>query len=121
MHGGDVKDREPSGARCFVDSGYALDNAGREASARFAALAALYDHGTIRHLEERGVNSNWHCLEVGGGGGSIAACLAARVGPTGLVLVTDIEPRFEPLRIPNLEVRLHDIIADPLPEAAFDL
>src|ERR1700761_5912573 len=122
MHGGDVKDREPSGARCFVDSGYALDNAGREASARFAALAALYDHGTIRHLEERGVNSNWHCLEVGGGGGSIAAWLAARVGPAGRVLVTDIAPRFlESLQIPNLEVRRHDIVNDPLPEAAFDL
>ena len=117
-----MKDREPSGARRFVDSGYALDNAGREASARFAALAALYDPGTIRHLEDRGVSSNWRCLEVGGGDGSIAAWLVPRVGPTGYVLVTDIDPRFlESLRIPNLEVRRHDIIADPLPEAAFDL
>lgn len=117
-----MKDHELSDARLSVDSGYALDNAGREASARFAALAAMYDPGTIRHLEERGVSSNWRCLEVGGGGGTIAAWLAARVGPTGHVLVTDIDPRFlEPLQIANLEVRRHDIVADPLPETAFDL
>jgi SAM-dependent methyltransferase len=101
---------------------YALDNAGREASSRFAALAAMYDPVTIRHLEQRGVTSGWHCLEVGGGGGSIAAWLAARVGPTGRVLVTDIDPRFlESLHAPNLEARRHDIVNDPLPEAAFDL
>ena len=101
---------------------YALDNAAQEASARFDALAAMYDPGTIRHLEQVGVTSGWRCLEVGGGGGSIAAWLAARVGPTGQVLVTDINPRFlESLQAPNLEVRRHDIVNDPLPEAAFDL
>jgi SAM-dependent methyltransferase len=105
-----------------ADSIYTLDNAGREASARFDALAAMYDPGTIRHLEERGVSSGWHCLEVGGGGGSIAAWLAARVGSAGRVVVTDIDPRFlESLQVPNLEVRRHDIVNDPLPEAAFDL
>jgi SAM-dependent methyltransferase len=105
-----------------ANSAYILDNAGREASARFAALAAMYDPGTISHLEELGVSSGWHCLEVGGGGGSIAAWLAARVGSAGRVLVTDIDPRFlESLHIPNLEVRRHDIVNDPLPEGAFDL
>ncbi len=101
---------------------YALDNAGKEASARFDALAAMYDPGTIRHLEELGVSSGWHCLEVGGGGGSIAAWLAARVGAAGRVVVTDINPRFlQALRAPNLEVRRHDIVNDALPEGAFDL
>jgi SAM-dependent methyltransferase len=113
---------ESSGAGHSANSAYILDNAGTEASARFAALAAMYDPGTIRHLEERGVSSGWHCLEVGGGGGSIAAWLAARVGSAGRVLVTDIDPRFlESLQIPNLEVRRHDIVVDPLPEGTFDL
>lgn len=104
------------------NSDYALDNAGREASSRFDALAAMYDPGTIRHLEDRGITSGWHCLEVGGGGGSIATWLAARVGPAGRVLVTDIDPRFlQSLQSPNLEVRRHDIVNNPLPEAAFDL
>jgi SAM-dependent methyltransferase len=116
-----MKNIESSGVHS-ANSAYILDNAGREASARFAALAAMYDPGTIRHLEERGVSSGWHCLEVGGGGGSIAAWLAARVGSAGRVLVTDIDPRFlESLQIPNLEVRRHDIVIDPLPEGAFDL
>jgi ubiquinone/menaquinone biosynthesis C-methylase UbiE len=111
-----------------ANSVYALDNAAKEASARFDALAAMYDPRTIRHLEQCGVSSGWQCLEVGGGGGSIAAWLAARVGPAGHVLVTDIDPRFlESLQatlqasLPNLEVRRHDIVNDALPEAAFDL
>ena len=117
-----MDDNQSSGAGCSANSVYALNNAGREASARFTALAAMYDPGTIRHLEDRGVRSGWHCLEVGGGGGSIAAWLAARVGPAGRVLVTDIDPRFlEFLQGANLEVRRHDIVNDALPEAAFDL
>jgi len=103
-------------------SGYLLDNGAREAPARFAVLSTLFDPDTIRHLEACGVGRGWHCLEVGGGGGSIASWLANRVGPTGRVLATDIDPRFlEPRKLPNLEVRRHDIATDPLPEAAFDL
>jgi SAM-dependent methyltransferase len=117
-----MENNKKSSAGYSAISAYTLDNAGREASARFAALAAMYDPGTIRHLEERGVSSGWHCLEVGGGGGSIATWLAARVGPAGRVLVTDIDPRFlESLHLTNLEVRHHDIVNDPLPEGAFDL
>ena len=44
------------------------------------------------------------------------------MGSTGRVLVTDIDPRFlESVQLPNLEVRRHDIVNDPLPEGAFDL
>jgi SAM-dependent methyltransferase len=103
-------------------SPYLLDNAGREAPARFAALAEMFDQGTIHHFEERGVAPGWRCWEVGGGGGSIATWLARRVGLNGRVLVTDIDPRFlETLREPSLEVRRHNIVTDPLPEEAFDL
>src|SRR5205807_2481037 len=101
---------------------YLLDNAGREAPARFGALSAMFDTGTIRHLEERGVARGWQCWEVGGGGGSIATWLARRVGLAGRVLATDIDPRFlETLKVPTLEVRRHDIVSDPLPEETFDL
>lgn len=110
------------GARNSRESAYLLDNAGVEAPARFAALSAMFDPGTIRHLEDRGIGPGWRCLEVGGGGGSIANWLAARVGPEGRVLVTDINSRFlDSLKRSNLEVRRHDIVTDPLPEAAFDL
>ncbi|WP_214110952.1 class I SAM-dependent methyltransferase, partial [Acrocarpospora catenulata] len=62
----------------------------------------------------------WHCLEVGAGGGSVARWLADRVAPTGSVLATDIKPRLIPA-VPGLTVLCHDIVADALPEAAFDL
>ncbi|MBZ5688967.1 MAG: methyltransferase domain-containing protein [Acidobacteriia bacterium] len=105
-----------------ADSAYILDNAARETPVRFDALSAIYDRATIQHLENIGVGPGWKCLEVGGGGGSIAAWLAARVGSTGHVLVTDLDPRFlEPLQAPNLEVCRHNIASEPLPEAAFDL
>jgi SAM-dependent methyltransferase len=102
---------------------YIFDNAAeRQARERFAALPRLYDLGTFRHLEALGVTDGWRCLEVGAGGGSVARWLAERVGPTGRVLATDVDTRFlEGLAGPNLEVRRHDVTADPLSEAAFDL
>ena len=37
-------------------------------------------------------------------------------------MATDLDTRFlETLSIPNLEVRRHDIVTDPLPESTFDL
>jgi len=101
---------------------YLLDNAAREVPGRFAALSAVFDPGTIRHLEACGVPRGWHCLEVGAGSGTIARWLADRVGPAGRVLATDIDPRhLESLNLSNLEVLRHDVATDPLPEAAFDL
>jgi len=114
--------RETIPERVPADSGYLLDNAGRETPARFNALASLFDSGTIRHFENCGVDSGWQCLEIGGGGGSIASWLAARVGSTGRVVATDIDPRFlKALNHPLVEVWQHNIVSDPLPEAAFDL
>ncbi len=105
-----------------VHSDYMLANKGKEARIRFAALAAIYDPQTIHHLETLRVASGWRCLEVGAGSGTIAKWLADRVGPTGHVLVTDVDTRFlEPLRSPTLDVRAHNIGSDPLPDAEFDL
>jgi SAM-dependent methyltransferase len=105
------------------ESRYVFDNAAeQQARKRFAALPRIYDSGTIRHLEALGVGEGWRCLEVGAGGGSIARWLAQRVGRSGHVLATDIDTRFlEVLAGPTLEVRRHDVTADPLPAAAFDL
>jgi SAM-dependent methyltransferase len=105
-----------------TDAAYLLDNSGGDAPERLAALSSLFDPGTRRHLMDRGLTEGWRCLEVGGGGGTIATWLADQVGPSGAVLATDIDPRFlETLMSPRLEVRRHDIVTDPLPEAAFDL
>ena len=117
-----MKTNEGSDTQPCTSSAYILDNGGRETPARFDALSTMYDRGTIQYLENCGIGPGWTCLEVGGGGGTIAAWLAARVGPTGHVLVTDLDPRFlDGLKFSNLEVRRHNIVTDPLPEATFDL
>src|SRR5262249_44149957 len=101
-----------------------FDNAAEpETAERFASLDALYNFRTFRFLETAGIGPGWHCLEVGGGSGSVAAWMADRVGPSGYVLVTDIDPRFieGPQRHATVDRRRHDIGLDPLPEQAFDL
>ena len=105
-----------------MSKGYVFDNAQKETEQRFAALPAMYDPGTIRHLTQLGVDEGWRCLEIGAGGGTIAKWLGERVGSKGHVLATDLDTRFlENLRLPNVEVRKHNIESDPLPPDSFDL
>lgn len=105
-------------------SNYIFDNAGQQASQRFSSLETLYDPWTMRHLESSGIGTGWQCWEVGGGRGSIAEWLAERCGPTGHVLVTDIDPRFlvemSTLDHAPIEIQHHDIGNDPLPAQRFD-
>ncbi len=109
-------DEQPSGCR------YIFANSAAQAPSRFSALAEIFDPGTIRHLTDLGVETGWHCLEVGAGGGSVARWLAARVGEDGRVVATDVDTRWlETVRALNITVDRHDIGQDPLPEAAFDL
>ena len=107
----------------MTESPYLLDNRKDQAGDRFAALAAVYDPMTIGHFDRLGVGPGWRCLEIGAGGGSVVRYLSERVGPSGRVLATDIEPRFlDPLAdLGNVDVCRHDVVVDPLPEAEFDL
>ncbi|WP_243787960.1 class I SAM-dependent methyltransferase [Saccharopolyspora gloriosae] len=82
-------------------------------------LSAAHDPLTLRRLAETGVGGGWHCLEVGAGAGDIACWLADRVGPSGSVLATDLLPI--PAARPNLRVREHNIVTEPLPAESFDL
>jgi SAM-dependent methyltransferase len=101
---------------------YAFDNALAVQRERLDTLEELFDPGTIRQLEARGVAPGWRCLEVGAGGGSIAAWLCDRVGPDGSVVATDLDTRWvAKLSRPNLEVRVHDLLEDDLPEGELDL
>jgi SAM-dependent methyltransferase len=105
---------------------YIFDNAAEaETAQRFNCLDTLYNSRTFHYLEATGIRSGWHCLEIGGGSGSVAAWMSERVGSYGSVLVTDIDPRFIEAsgfqRVANVEMRRHDVGTDPLPEAAFDL
>jgi hypothetical protein len=101
---------------------YVFNNRDELAQARYCALSELYDGQTTRHIEQLGIDEGWSCLEVGGGGGSIAAWLCSRVGNAGHVLATDIAPQFlQTLVFTNLEIRRHDIRYEGLPERQFDL
>jgi len=104
---------------------YLLDNASEKAGTRMDVLARLFDAPTQRVLAGVGIAAGWRCLEIGGGGGSIARWMAERVGARGHVLCTDLDTRFiEQNRASapaNLEVIRHDIASDPLPARTFDL
>jgi SAM-dependent methyltransferase len=104
------------------EPGYAFVNAAPAQRQRLESLEAWLDDGTIRILDARGLEPGRRCLEAGAGGGSIAAWLCGRVGPDGSVLATDLDVRFlRELRYPNLELRVHDLLEDDLPEGEFDL
>jgi SAM-dependent methyltransferase len=105
-----------------AEGSYAFANARAIQRERLRTLEALLDEGTIRHLEARGVERGWRCLEVGAGGGSVAGWLCERVGPGGSVTATDLDTTvLAELSHPNLEIKVHDVLADDLPERAFDL
>jgi len=104
------------------ETGYGLDNAWRQALTRLRSLEEWLDPGTVRRLRATGVGAGWRCLEVGAGAGSIARWLSGAVGPDGEVLATDIDTRFlSAATAPNLRAQRHDITADDLPDAPFDL
>jgi hypothetical protein len=63
------------------DSGYLFDNRVVEAGDRVAALSALFDPTTFRHVDALGIAPGWRCWEVGAGGPSVPRGLATRVGP----------------------------------------
>lgn len=117
-----MKASRANGVQTAVAPPYVFDNAGAIAEVRYRDLSRLYDENTIRHIEQRGIDEGWSCLEIGGGGGSIASWLCARVGVTGRVLATDLDPRFlQSLSYKNLEVWRHDVRTEGLPKEEFDL
>jgi 2-polyprenyl-3-methyl-5-hydroxy-6-metoxy-1,4-benzoquinol methylase len=101
---------------------YVFDQAWQKERDRLTALESLYDGASRRLLGGLGLTTGWRCLEVGSGAGGIAKWLADRVGATGYVLATDLDTRFlDEHGRANLEVQTHNIVSDPLDEAAFDL
>lgn len=101
---------------------YQLGHEWEHERARLSRLEQGMDPGTLRALDTIGVKPGWRCLEVGGGGGSIAAWLAGAVGTSGEVLATDLQTSFmDALDIPGLTVQTHNIVTDPLPENHYDL
>jgi SAM-dependent methyltransferase len=88
---------------------------------RLALMSALLDPAEREWITRIGVGPGWRCLELGCGNGSISTWLAERVGPTGQVVATDIDPGYvSQLKSPSLEVRRLDIVRDAIEEKAYD-
>jgi len=89
---------------------------------RLALMSALLDPMERAHIDRLGVGPGWRCLELGCGNGSIAQALAKRVGPTGLVVASDIDLSYiAHLQAPCLEVRRIDVLHDEMEKASYDL
>jgi SAM-dependent methyltransferase len=109
-------------------SGYLLDNRQVEAGPRLVAISELFDPATFRLLSATGAGPGWRCWDVGAGGPSVPAWMAERVAPGGSVLATDIDCSWmgdpgaagEP-GVVRVDVRRHDVVADPPPDGPFDL
>ena len=94
---------------------YLLSAAGREAAEdeRLSLLETIFDPASRRQRSM--VQPGWRCLEIGAGRGSMAVWLAQQVGEKGQVVATDIDVRYlERLNLPNLKVRRHNILEDPI-------
>jgi SAM-dependent methyltransferase len=100
---------------------YAFPHTDVDERRRLELLQDRLDPITIRRIARLGLGAGARCLEIGGGGGSIARYLCELVGPTGQVTATDLETNFlEQLSLPNLEVVRHDVTKDPFPERCLD-
>jgi ubiquinone/menaquinone biosynthesis C-methylase UbiE len=110
---------QKEGAR---DSSYVFDNAASESQSRMEQLSRIYDEETFRHLTRLGIGPGWKCLDVGAGGGSVAKWMAEQVGLSGHVVATDLDSRYlNAVASPNLEVRQHNIVSDPLETDYYDV
>ena len=101
-----------------MSKGYAYDHAWTDERVRLAGLEAALDGETREHFLRLGLAQGSRCLEVGGGGGSVACWLAEKVLPDGSVLATDLETDFlesEAGTRPGLEVIRHDVTVEDLP------
>jgi ubiquinone/menaquinone biosynthesis C-methylase UbiE len=68
---------------------YPLSNEWKAARERLSHLEAAWDSWTTRNFGKVGVSEGWHCLEIAGGGGSIAEWLCRQVGSSGRVVATE--------------------------------
>jgi len=85
-------------------------------------MSKILDPWTRGYLTELGVVEGWHCLELGGGNGSISEWLAAQVGGSGSVTAIDINPvLLELVPAQNLSVRQMDVRTGELPSESYDL
>ena len=101
---------------------YIFDDASMSEYQRLDLMSKILDPWTRGYLTTLGVGEGWHCLELGGGNGSIAEWLCARVSPSGSVTAIDINPvLLELIPAQNLTVQQMDLRTGQLRANAYDL
>jgi SAM-dependent methyltransferase len=101
---------------------YAFPHSDQDEGRRLELLEQRLDPLTKRRIGRLGLSMGARCLEIGGGRGSITRWLSSRVGPTGRVIVTDLQTGFlSDIDASNVEVLRHDIRTDEFPAGSFDL
>lgn len=94
---------------------YALPHDLEGEPGRLALMSSMLDPQLFFRLERAKVGDGWRCLEVGAGNGSVSRWLASRVGPSGSVVVSDLDADLiERIDAPNVEVRALDVTTDDL-------
>lgn len=89
---------------------------------RLQAIEQVFDPASRRRIQATGIRTNWRCLEVGAGAGSITQWMAAVVGKCGKVVAVDLDTRFVAnIQLPNVEVLEADIRSLSLENHSFDL
>ena len=99
---------------------YAFDNDDPESADRHDILPAMLDGPTKARLSALGDLTGRRCLEIGAGGGSIAAWLATQAGPSGRVLATDINTRYLNPEA-GYDIAHHDLVREPIPAGPWDV
>ncbi|MGV0023793.1 hypothetical protein [Phormidesmis priestleyi] len=61
---------------------------------RLQAIEQVFDPASHRRIQATGITTNWRCLEVGAGAGSITQWMAAVVGEKGKVVAIGLDTRF---------------------------
>jgi ubiquinone/menaquinone biosynthesis C-methylase UbiE len=101
---------------------YILDDASAVEYQRLDLMSKILDPWTRGYLTTLGVGEGWHCLELGGGNGSITEWLAAKVGAFGSVTAIDINPALlELVPAQNVLVQQMDVRTGELPSESYDL
>ncbi|MFD4439439.1 class I SAM-dependent methyltransferase [Nocardia sp. NPDC058519] len=112
---------EPSPTSSPRNPHYTLPNDWDFAKERLALLGAAFDPESIALAQRLGVGAGWRCLDAGAGGGSFARWLCSVTLPGGRVLAVDADARhLTDLPDRGGEVAQIELVADELPEGAFD-
>lgn len=88
---------------------------------RMDLMSSVLDDVSRNHLKKLPIQTDWNCLEVGAGNGSLSKWLSPML-TEGHVLATDINPDLIGVpSSPNMSVQALNIVSDTMEKASYDL